>query len=179
MLIISLNISEILKNAGQIKVVVKGIGKYKGEIERFYLIKKAPLVISTLSQLENTNTDIFFWSQNRELLGTSSQHNQDFNNRIQPISAKLKTIRQSSFYYHSRGDKPYLLYISPLKVNGHFLGYLGIYFSLNALNAMLMQIIQLYLLAASLSLFILLAIIFRLSKHLIVPITDRDRKSVV
>ena len=36
-----------LKNVGQVKVVVKGIGKYKGKVERFYLIKKAPLVINT------------------------------------------------------------------------------------------------------------------------------------
>ena len=149
----------------------KGYGHLDAQDLRAAYQQNASAWAKSLSQLENTNTDIFLWSQNRELLGTSSQHNQDFNNRI-PISAKLKTIRQSSFYYHSRGDKPYLLYISPLRVNGHFLGYLGIYFSLNALNTMLMQIIQLYLLAASLSLFILLAIIFRLSKHLIVPITD-------
>ena len=96
----------------------KGYGHLDAQDLRAAYQQNASAWAKSLSQLENTNTDIFLWSQNRELLGTSSQHNQDFNNRI-PISAKLKTIRQSSFYYHSRGDKPYLLYISPLRVNGH------------------------------------------------------------
>lgn len=150
----------------------KGYGHLDGQDLRAAYQKNASAWAKTLSQMENTNPDIFLWGRNRELLGTSIQHNPDFNNNVQAISSKLKIIHQSSFYYHSRGNKPYLLYISPLKVNGHFLGYLGIYFSLDVLNAMLTRMIRLYLLAASLGLFFLLAIVFRLSKYLMTPITD-------
>jgi two-component system sensor histidine kinase VicK len=150
----------------------KGYGRLNDQNLRAAYQKNASAWAKALSDLESNNTDIFLWNRNRELLGTSSQHNQTFNTSMQPISAKLKTVRQRSFYYHSRGDKPYLLYIAPLKVDGRFLGYLGIYFSLNALHAMLMHVLRLYLLAASLGLLILLAIFFRLFNYLMAPITD-------